>query len=81
MIIKDKLIKAHFNLLQDEIQHCCNINCKRVITKQHVHSCIQMDLLPEGGGGGVPYTEAGVLKTGKKFLHKNKWACNRDEGL
>ena len=55
MIIKDKLIKAHFNLLQDEIQHCCNINCKRVITKQHVHSCIQMDLLPEGGGGSALY--------------------------
>ena len=27
MIIKDKLIKAHFNLLQREIQHCYNINC------------------------------------------------------
>ena len=48
-------------------------------------NALQMDLLPEGGGGegdwGVPYTEAGLLKIGIKFLYKNKWACNRDEGL
>ena len=39
---------------------------------------------PRGGGGGdggVPYIEAGVLKTGKNSSAKNKWACNRDEGL
>ena len=71
MIIKYKLIKAHFNLLQDEIQHCCNINCKRVIIKQHVHSCIQMDLLPEGGGGGACLKlKQGCRKPGKNSSTK-----------
>ena len=69
--------KAPFILLQGEIQHC-NINCNRVITKQHVHSCIQnwqcftdgllqcfTDGRGRGGGGeGRGVGECLILKQG-----------------